>query len=122
MNKITDIIISVLILIIFIALTYNYPYKEVLQCNNNQCTVKKHYIFFFKNNVYHFNRNDQIQITSYQNSSVRKGYNSYYHNLINLTDSHTIFENGSGYFDRIDSILTKVKSENPKIKITKYWF
>ena len=95
------------------------PYKEVLTCNNLDCSVSRYYLIFNNKryNEYYFKRKDLIIVNVH--CSGRGGCSA---DIINKSDNdYCIFENPYNWSWRAKKILDNIKG-NKNIKITKYWF
>lgn len=98
----------------------NYPYKEILECTGNDCSVKKFYLLPAKNNTYYFNRTDKLKFVYCRDTTDRyykKGYL-----IANYSDLHYVFDNNFINWGNAEEIIFMIKSKKDSIKITKYYF
>ena len=119
-NKFIDkILVKFYIFILFFApiivlfyLLLNYPYKEVLVCNSNKCSIEQHFLFSTSN---------VVNMTRQKNIKVQGGggnrFRSYY---LMMPEYNRLFHSTYyiPYFAYKDKDL--IESNVEKIKITKY--
>jgi len=113
-------IIACLFLILAIAMAACFfPYKEVLECNGNDCMVERTYIAFNDryDAHYHFQKTDDIQATYHRTNKGRS-----YYEIENFSDyKYSIFNNIFAGKGTPEKLIAKIKSNENHIKITKYW-
>ena len=107
----------ILIFMTIAAIIIFLPYKEILKCNEENCSIGQCYILKNKNNSYIFNRNDEL-LPVYHSSGGKLGSTR----IINLSNNKYIFENDFLSHQGAENIINVIKNRTSDIKITKYWF
>ena len=116
--KYAKIIICIAIVIGCIASFTFFPYKEVLKCHQNECSVERYYLIR-QNEFYTFNRNDNITPVIHCNNDnyCRRKYVS----IENHSDFDCwIFENSFSTVSDYQKIINVIKNNNQNIEITRY--
>ena len=109
------------VLLIFLCLCM-FPYKEILECKGNSCTVERQYVFFKNRDdaYYYFNKTDDIQVV-YHHGSGRRALS--YYEIENLSDyNFSVFDNSFAGKKTPEMLVSKIKSNDSYIKIVKYWY
>ena len=109
------------ILAVFIPAAIIFPYKEILECKTDNCSVEKHYIIKEKNYTYLFNRKDELRIHFHTVHTIRCFGNIA---IINSDDKNEWIFRNSFHFTGASArkVLNLIKSDKPYIKVYKYWF
>ena len=107
----------ILIFVILTAIIIFLPYKEVLICSEESCSVWQCYILKNKNNSYIFNRKDEL-LPIYHSSGGKLGSTR----IINLSNNKNIFDNAFLSPQDAENIINVIKNRKSNIKITKFWF
>ena len=120
-GKIGTVLVYISLVAILLLLACIYPYKEVLTCRNDSCTVERQYLLFKNRDdtIYYFNRADDIRV-NYHHSTGRHSMS--YYEIENASDyDFNIFENSFAGRGTPKKMVSKIKSNDNNIKITKYW-
>ena len=118
MKRSVNNIITIICFIFIVGMGIQCPYKEILICEGNECSVKRSYIIPIDDSSinYSFKRNDLVEIEYHRH--VRHGGSYYLYNYKNR-----IFVNGFGIFSNgPDKIFNLIKSDTHKFKAIKYVF
>ena len=115
MKKLTSFLF-LLCFILSLLLLFFQPYKEILICNQADCSVKRYYIFKYKNYTYYVSRNDIYYSKRY---APKTGV--FYHIDDRSNPFDSVFINGFKFKSDAQKITNTLKSNNINIKITKYW-
>ena len=116
MRHIVSIVLFLFLLIlVLVPAALILPYKEILECKADSCSVDKHYILKGKNYTYLFNRKDDIKINMY---GLKLRFM-----IINNSENKWIFRNRFNFTGiSARKVLNLIKSNEPYIKVYKYWF
>lgn len=117
-EKIGNILVCLSLVLVIAMWVCFFPYKEVLECNGNDCTVERTYVAFNDRYDAHYNfkKTDNIQVVHHR---TRKGLS--YYDIKNMSYyESSIFDNIFAGKGTPEKLVAKIKSNDNHIKITKY--